>query len=228
MDRNPKGALLVWMNVVPAERENFNAWYIREHIPERVGVPGFLNGARYEAVNADPRSLAVYDTESAEVLSSAAYLERLNNPTPWTQKVMPNFRDTVRSVGRLISDRGEGIGGFLRTIRFEPQPGRREHLREALSAAFLERLVECAGVVRVRCAEAVATDTNTGRQKDTAETAMRGRDETATFVVLVDGTDAALLEAACAVEITEERLAGLGAATPVHIGDYRLMFSLVK
>jgi hypothetical protein len=224
MDHKPKGALLVWMNVEPAGREDFDAWYTREHIPERVGVPGFFNGSRYEAVNGDPRFLAVYDTESAEVLSSAAYLERLNNPTPWTQRVMPMFRDTVRSAGRLIGDRGEGIGGFLRTFRVEPQPGRQEHLRQALSAPILERLAECDGVVRVRCAEAV----DTGHGKDTAETAMRGKDETATFVVLVDGTDAALLEAACGEEVSEQRLASLGAETPVHIGDYRLMYSLVK
>src|SRR6266436_6694359 len=62
------GLLMVWADV-PADKESeFNRWYNEEHLAERLAIPGFLNGARYEAVKGGPKHLAVYELESpAEV-----------------------------------------------------------------------------------------------------------------------------------------------------------------
>jgi len=45
----------------PAELEQeFHAWYNLEHVPERLGIPGFLDGRRYAALEVGPRCLTAY------------------------------------------------------------------------------------------------------------------------------------------------------------------------
>ena len=59
------GLLMVWADV-PADKEpDFNRSYNEEHLAERLAIPGFLSGARYEAVKGGPKHLAVYELESA-------------------------------------------------------------------------------------------------------------------------------------------------------------------
>ncbi len=222
MEEKSGGLLAVWMNIEPAREADFDAWYTRQHVPERVGIPGFLNGNRYEALQGTPRFLAVYDTESPDVLDNAPYRERLNHPTPWTERVMPGFRDTVRCVCRIVAQHGQGTGGILRTCRIEPAPGRRDALATALGGPLLAQLWEQPGVARVRFAETVTTGPDGG----TAETAMRGKDQSASFVLLIDATGAEALHSACEESVSVARLLGLGADAPVHVGDYRLLYGL--
>src|SRR5882762_6209676 len=83
------GLLKEWADV-PADKEaEFNRWYNEEHLAERLAIPGFLNGARYEAVKGGPKHLAVYELESPAVLESAAYKKVSDNPTPWTKRSGP-------------------------------------------------------------------------------------------------------------------------------------------
>src|SRR5436309_15586598 len=80
------GLLMVWADV-PADKEGeFNRWYNEEHLAERLAIPGFLNGARYEAVKGGPKHLAVYELESPAGLESQAYKNVTGNPTPPTKR----------------------------------------------------------------------------------------------------------------------------------------------
>ena len=45
------GILAIWHDVDAAIGDEYERWYFREHLPERVAVPGFLAGRRYEAVS---------------------------------------------------------------------------------------------------------------------------------------------------------------------------------
>jgi len=110
------GALLITNAVDPAGQEEFDEWYIREHLPERVGGPGFLRGRRFRRITGTPRFMALYETETAAVLEAPALLERLNNPTPWTQAVMPYFRDMHRSIMRVAATHGTLDGGLIMLI----------------------------------------------------------------------------------------------------------------
>ena len=232
MDDRVAGMLVVWMNVDPSGAADFAEWYIRQHIPERVGVPGFRNGNRYRALEGTPQRgfpdyLAVYDTDAPGVLSSSPYTERLNTPTEWTQRVMPMFRDTVRSACRVVAERGVGLGGVIRTVRLEPGADGRAALRAAL-AALPEALLAKPGIVRVRVAEMEEEPSSGGGADatDTAEVAMRGKDQTATFTLLVDGTDGPSLQAACSDLASPDSLTALGAAGEILVGDYALMYNL--
>jgi hypothetical protein len=85
--------LLLTMTEPPAHlEEEFNAWYDEEHLVERLGVPGFRSARRWvaEGKPGEGRYLATYELDSAAVLTSAAYLARLNQPTPWTKRCLKN------------------------------------------------------------------------------------------------------------------------------------------
>jgi hypothetical protein len=124
----PGEAFLAVWNDVPAElEEEFNVWYMREHMPERVAVPGFLGGRRYIAWERSfHRYFALYPTRTLLVLNGPDYLARLNAPSPWTQKMFPRLLNYVRGACRIVASRSEGVGGFIATIRLslsEPDRG---------------------------------------------------------------------------------------------------------
>src|SRR5579883_646503 len=93
-----KGVLAIWNGITDAAEIEFIKWHVREHIPERVGIPGFLRGRRYIALEGHPKYFNFYETESAGTLVSPAYRARLNAPTPWTQTVIKEFRDMSRTI----------------------------------------------------------------------------------------------------------------------------------
>src|SRR5690606_25861722 len=101
------GILAIWNGCRPGREAEFEHWYQSEHLPERLAVPGFLLGRRYEAVVGSPRYYCCYLTQSPQVLISPAYLERLNAPTPMTQRVMSEmFIDMTRALCRRARHRG--------------------------------------------------------------------------------------------------------------------------
>jgi hypothetical protein len=65
----------------------------------------------------------MYELEDYETLTSAGYLERLNNPTPWSTQMMPRHRDMVRSQCRLLHSNGGGIARHALTLRLSPAEG---------------------------------------------------------------------------------------------------------
>ncbi|OYU46999.1 MAG: hypothetical protein CFE31_18730 [Rhizobiales bacterium PAR1] len=65
-------------------------WHTREHMPECLSIPGFLTGKRLRLPTTESYVYGtVYAAEDVEVFRSPAYLERTNNPTPWTAAAVP-------------------------------------------------------------------------------------------------------------------------------------------
>src|SRR5258707_535770 len=71
-----KGMLLTSMDVDAADEAEFNRWYDREHLEERVAIEGFVEARRYVAHAASPKYLSLYSTQTFDVLDSAADRER--------------------------------------------------------------------------------------------------------------------------------------------------------
>jgi hypothetical protein len=65
-----EGALVVWNDVASGSEREFDRWHIKEHMPERLAVPGFLRGRRYTAGSDHPRYFTFYETASVETLGS--------------------------------------------------------------------------------------------------------------------------------------------------------------
>jgi hypothetical protein len=98
------GLMMVWTDVPADKEKEFNRWYNDEHLAERLELPGFLNGARYEAVKGGPKHLAVYELESVAALETPEYKKVRANPTAWTKKCSPDVIGTnfIRNVYTLI------------------------------------------------------------------------------------------------------------------------------
>jgi hypothetical protein len=117
------GVLAIWNSCAPGREAEFEEWYQHEHFHERIAVPGFLLGRRYEAVRGAPQYFCFYLTQSPGVLKSPAYLERLDNPTPQTRKIMSGpFRDMIRTVCSRSVRLGAMRGAVAVTVRFTRPP----------------------------------------------------------------------------------------------------------
>jgi hypothetical protein len=112
------GILAVWNDRPDAIAGAYEHWYMSEHIPERLAVPGFRTARRYEAISADRAFFTFYEVDGAQVLGSPAYMARLADPTPLTRSIMPNFLNMVRSVFTEERREGSGAGGAAVVIRY--------------------------------------------------------------------------------------------------------------
>ena len=106
--------MVIWFEVSPAEViAEHDHWHAQEHMFERLGIPGFLRGRRAITPTGPRKYFVTYEVESFETLQSDAYRKCLNNPTPWTQKMMPHVGRITRSLCRVAGSYGAGIGQAL-------------------------------------------------------------------------------------------------------------------
>jgi hypothetical protein len=127
-----KGMLLTSMNIDPSHEAEFNRWYDREHLEERVAIDGFLEARRYVAQDGNPKYLSLYSTETFEVLDSPAYRTALANQTAWSKANIARFKNMIRAVARITLSLGVGRGAALGIIRLRPSAGGAEKLRTAV------------------------------------------------------------------------------------------------
>jgi hypothetical protein len=113
------GILAIFNDCRTGRESEFEAWFQGEHLLERLAVPGFLFGRRHKSISGAPGYFNFYLVETPEVLTSKPYLERLDNPTPMTRRVMSEvFVNMNRTVCRRIVRRGSFRGAFAVTVRF--------------------------------------------------------------------------------------------------------------
>lgn len=215
--------LAIWNDIAAGGDAEFNHWQISEHFPERLGVPGFLRGRRFNAVSGAPAYFTLYETESVSVLQSPGYLARLNAPTPWTTTCIQLFRNNRRTACRNTISLGQGVGGALATLELGPVDGRDEMLRAWLTATALPDLVGRPGVTGGHLSEADVGMTVV----QTAEKKLLDQPDTlARWVVMVEGLDAETVAGACRAVIGDEALARHGAAPDRSLAVYRLVYTL--
>lgn len=121
---NPQpGVLAIWNDVASGHEAEFDAWFQGEHLVERLGVPGFLFGRRHQAISGSSGYFNFYVVASPDVLTSKPYLERLDNPTPMTRRIMSGiFINMNRTVCRRTLRRGSFRGAYAVTVRFNETP----------------------------------------------------------------------------------------------------------
>jgi hypothetical protein len=210
--------LAIWHDIEPHGELEYDEWHTREHMPERLGIPGFEAGRRYVDRNRDRhRYFTLYEAAALDALGSAAYRARLDAPTPWTQRVQPTFTNFVRAACRATASEGRGTGGAVATIRVDvADPAATEPLERSAGALAAAALAHH-GVTSVHVGVAEPSVTGT----PTAESAFRQLTGEGVFdaVVLVDGIGRAEVERA--LPAIEERLAPLlgGASTTPAVYD---------
>jgi hypothetical protein len=117
------GILAIFNDCVAGREAEFEEWFQGEHLQERLAVPGFLFGRRHQAISGSCGYFNFYLVETPAALTSKAYLERLDNPTPMTRKVMSEI---FINMNRTICHRTLRVGGFRGayavTVRFDDVP----------------------------------------------------------------------------------------------------------
>jgi hypothetical protein len=211
-----KAAMLLWYDIVPEQVAEHDDWHTRQHFPERVGIPGFLRAQRWVSRSSGPRYFVVYEVADIDVLSSAAYNERLNNPTAWTAMMMPHFRGMVRGFCHVESSHGTVLGTIGLALRYAPAPGRDEELRHWLDHTLAPEFMRRRGLCSIHGLRG-------GRMPEmTAEQRLRGRDAGVDRVLFVTGHGADAVDALAADEISPAALEAHGAATGVASSAVRL------
>jgi len=159
-------AVAMWWDVAPEVRTEWEEWHTREHMPERLAIPGFLRGTRWISSNS---YFVLYELDSPATLTGAAYLERLNNPTPWSRKMMPHHRNMVRSLCLVRDGYGGGIANAMVTVRLSGKIALPRG--KGLTSVHLLEAQPMAGVPQ------------------TTEQEIRGGDATADWILLIGGYD---------------------------------------
>src|SRR5262249_6603193 len=119
----PPEILAIFNNVAPGREAEFEHWFQTEHLAERIAIPGFILGRRYEALSGPLRYFNYYLTQSVDVLKSEAYLKRLDNPTPLTRIVMSEiFKDMNRTVCHRSFQLGSIRGAMAVVARLNEKP----------------------------------------------------------------------------------------------------------
>jgi|SRR5579863_6228142 len=145
-----QGMLLTSMDVDAAHEADFNRWYDREHLQERVAIEGFVEARRYVAEEGSPKYLSLYSTETFEVLDSPAYRKALASQTAWSKQNIARFKNMIRGVARITISQGTGRGAVLGIVRVRPANGGYDKLREALRTALDP---QAAGVISMHVIE---------------------------------------------------------------------------
>jgi hypothetical protein len=219
-----KGVLAIWNGIAPQAEDEFVAWHVREHIPERVGLPGFLRGRRYVAVDGHPKYFNFYETETAADLSSPAYQARLNAPSDWTKAVVAHFTDTSRTICDVAWSLGVGEGGWIEAIVLETTATATAF--QAAMRARLEGIIATSpGIVGLHLLQGQVA----AGQGDTAEKKLRGTpDKVAAWILLVEATRRDAIIAFRSGAGSPEALINCGARARIERGLYQIQFALTK
>jgi hypothetical protein len=171
------GILAIFNNVAAGRGSEFEEWFQHEHLAERIAVLGFLLGRRYEAVSGQPRFFNFYVTQSADVLKSAAYLTRLDHPTPMTRTTMSEiFKDMIRTVCHRTFRLGAMRGAATIAVRFSERPDE-QALKTIVERMMQDKAVACGEIWSAVGASEVSIS---------EEERLRGRDRKIEACLVID------------------------------------------
>jgi hypothetical protein len=216
-----KAALAMWWDMSADRLDEFQDWHSHEHFRERLAIPGFHRGTRWRNADGGEGIFQMYELEDHAVLSSPAYLARLNSPTPWSLKMMPLHRNMVRSQCRVLASVGGGVAGSALTVRLSPEPGQDEELLVMLKQLVVE-LPAQAGCVGAHVLRHEAPEI-----AQTTEQRVRGGDGFADWVIVVVGYDPAKLRDLAKLELSHKALHRAGAAEVPRWDFFSLCHSAV-
>ncbi len=209
-----KGMLITSMDVHAADEAEFNVWYDREHLAERVAIDGFLEARRWIADQANPKYFCTYSTAAFEDLSSPAYQQALANQTDWSRKNISRFRNMIRAVGRITASRGQGRGAALGVVRLRAAAAGKDELRERI-----RELLDPGSLAGIISLHLVESDPGLSKSLTEPDKPNPGAGD---WYVLIDGMDLSAIRS-----LIDARFKDAGAEV-VSTGTYRLMWDLNK
>lgn len=217
------GAVAIWHDIAPEGLEEFYAWHGEEHMPERVSIPGFLNGRRFIGRKADLAFFNLYETDSPEVVRGAAYKARLDSPTPRTLSAVRHFRHVARSLCRVDAlhqgaERGIGQAGLVATLRYDvPEAGEAADLAR-FREAVLPALAASPGLAAIRL---LVADRSASGYVNAEQRARGAANAVPPVVLVIEGwAGEAEFMALLQQQLSSAALARHGLAGPSSLGFY--------
>ena len=212
-----KGALALWIDILPEAQNLADAWYIEEHLPERVDVAGFNRARRFVAVEGTPRYFTLFEADTADALAGPGYLSLVQRVSDATKQVRPAFRNVARMTFNISHSAGRGEGGLLATLRLSPVPGQAAALRRMIIGRLVPELAGNPRVVGCHLLEAVPQVR--ARMDAVRETGVG--DQGADWALLVEATDRSDFGPLSVV-------AGTALATGVNLAVYAFQYSVAR
>ncbi|MDR3384981.1 hypothetical protein [Cupriavidus basilensis] len=214
-------AVVMWIDLPEAARAEHDAWHSGEHFPERLAIPGFLRARRAVADASDgaPAYFVMYELEQIGVTTSAPYLERLNNPTPWSRKIMAQVSSMNRTLCHVRATHGRGTASTFLTLRAGSDPARLPALRAHITGVLMPALKGNAAVSALHLLERARNM----ERPDTLERQLRSRPDNQTDLALVaEGHDLHAIRLLAMALRQDAMLAKLCTWNDLGIDVYRL------
>lgn len=214
-------AMLLSFDIAADAIEEHDRWHTHEHLPERLSIPGFLRGMRWIASGEGPRYMVIYEVESLATLASDAYLARLNNPSPWTTKMMPHYIGMNRGLCTVLGSFGFGQGGTAALIRFTPEASRADALNRWLLEEALPAIPAMPGLGSAHLLQGAQAAAMTNEQR------IRGADRGVDSAIVITGYDSKSV-VTCAHELcAKSGLPSKGALDLICV-NYQSSYTLVS
>lgn len=202
------GILFVWTSADPEHELDFNRWYDREHVEERVRIPGFVSGTRYQSVRGPRKYLGLYRTVSLDAFQTPDYFKAFGQQTPWSVANLQRTVDPMRRVCTIEAETGMGTGAWLAVLRLGASAIGQDAEAKAGMAALGEKLLRIDGVIATRLLTPDANlsgplpaERKEGRVLDpiflidaSSESAAVAAANEASIVLGLDGAEAAILQ----------------------------------
>ena len=156
-------------------------------------------------------------SSNSQPCSPDAYLERLNNPSPWTSRMMPSYRGMTRGFCSVSGSFGVGLGQAGLLIRLKPATGMESSLRSWLLEEALPGLPARRGLGSAHLFEGALTPRMTTEQR------IRGADAGVDWVLFVTGYSDDAVAGLAQADLSRAKIENHG-GTAITDGLYRLQY----
>jgi hypothetical protein len=113
---------VVMMDVDPEHEDEFNWWYNDEHLPERLGIPGYVSARRFVLEEGEGvlKYLCIWEMEDGSPLRSEEYQAQQRRPSELRDRALGHVKQRARGLYRQIYPRE---GAFEDHSGFHPAGG---------------------------------------------------------------------------------------------------------
>jgi len=216
-----RGALILWLDVAPGLDRETDAWYVDEHLPERIDIGGYQRARRFVALEGAPSYLTLFETYTPAALASEGYLRLVKCISEQSRRIRRNFSNVVRNAFAVRQSRGRGIGGTMASLRLKVRAGAKREAAVAKIDAEVRHLIRRHGIVGVHWLEAAP---EVRARMDAVREVGQG-DGRADFALLIEATRPAEIAALRRDALSPGVLARMGWDEQAY-GVYSLMYEV--
>lgn len=218
---NQTGALIYWFDISPSVVDQWLDWYLRDHMPSRVGTT-FTTGRCFEAIDGAASHMVLFETHTPEALLEPNYLRLLGTVSDEDRQRRAWYANTVRMTARVRTRVRAGMGSILAVTRFDSATGNDNTALDTPGGLPAQEIAALAGVGSIWVADhdaqiraSMDAVRVTGHQDRSPQRAL--------FIEAARETDALQAQAIVAEHL---RAHSPRAADTASMGCYRLLYAM--